>query len=101
LKDRIDRRWMRKYQELPAMESTPATLVTAGLADTETLAVVASEVGRARPVPAYPADAALFAAIQVHPCQAVSAFAHVAAAAAQHGASIMNRQQYVPQEQMQ
>jgi selenide,water dikinase len=37
LKDWIDRRWMRKYQELPAMESTPATPVTPGLADPETL----------------------------------------------------------------
>src|SRR5262249_58471219 len=36
-KNWIDRRWMRKYQELPLMASTSAPTVAAGLADAEGL----------------------------------------------------------------
>jgi len=36
-KDWIDRRWMRKYNELPAMAATAATNVAPGVADAQTL----------------------------------------------------------------
>ncbi|HEY2952828.1 MAG TPA: selenide, water dikinase SelD, partial [Verrucomicrobiae bacterium] len=37
LKNWIDRRWMRKYQDLPVMESASSLLVASGVADAEAL----------------------------------------------------------------
>ncbi|HEV8290345.1 MAG TPA: selenide, water dikinase SelD, partial [Tepidisphaeraceae bacterium] len=45
-KDRIDRRWMKKYQELPAMPIPSGIEIEAGLASAETLKEISTSVMR-------------------------------------------------------